>query len=527
MMTLRQTLLRLIALLALGVWVGAAGAQDKSAPVDLLRQPTLYVAPYSHLDTQYRWTFPQVINEYLPRTVRDNFALIEKYPHYIFNFTGANRYLILKEYYPADYEKLKRYVAAGRWFPCGSEMEESNVNVPAAESLFRQILYGNGFFRREFGKAGADLVLPDCFGFPASLPSILSHAGVKGFSTSKLTFHGAAPAGGRGSPQNTPSGVPFNVGVWEGTNGESVLAVLNAGVFNSRLTNDPTTDATWINRILGNGKAGGVFADFRYFGTGDSGGAPSASSVKILEDAVSKASATAASASTKAPASQGTLRVLFARSDQIFWDILAAKPDPTPKLPRYKGDLELVEHSAGSLTSQAYQKRWNRMNELLADAAERASVAAQWLGARPYPLERLNRAWTLVMSGQFHDVLPGTAIPEAFEFAWNDDVLAMNQFADVLLSGTEGVASVLNTQVQGTAVVVYNPLGVEREDVVRATVAFPGALRRRSASLGRTASRCRPSWPAPMRCCSWPRRRRSALRSTTFGPRRLPVRLPC
>src|SRR5260370_29004713 len=113
-----------------------------------------------------------------------------------------------------------------------------------------------------------------------------------------------------------------------------------------------------------------------------------------------------------------------------------------------------------------------RKNELLADAAEKASVAAAWLG-RAYPLERLNNAWTLVMGGQFHDLLPGTATPKAFEFAWNDDVIAMNQFAGVLTSATEAVASGLNTQAKGSAIVVYNPLNVPREDVVEASVSFP------------------------------------------------------
>jgi alpha-mannosidase len=30
-------------------------------------------------------------------------------------------------------------------------------------------------------------------------------------------------------------------------------------------------------------------------------------------------------------------------------------------------------------------KRWNRKNELLADAAERASVLAEWIGGPAYP----------------------------------------------------------------------------------------------------------------------------------------------
>jgi len=155
----------------------------------------------------------------------------------------------------------------------------------------------------------------------------------------------------------------------------------------------------------------------------------------------------------------------------MFQDILSCCD--TDRLPRYKGDLELINHSAGSLTSQAYQKRWMRKNELLADAAEKASVAAAFLGARTYPLERLNNAWTLVMGGQFHDLLPGTATPKAFQFAWNDDVIAMNQFASVLTSATAGVATGLDTRAVGTAIVVYNPLNVAREDVVEAQLNFP------------------------------------------------------
>ena len=156
----------------------------------------------------------------------------------------------------------------------------------------------------------------------------------------------------------------------------------------------------------------------------------------------------------------------------MFLDI---KPEMTSKMPKYKGDLELINHSAGSLTSQAYHKRWNRENELLADAAEKASVGAAWMGGRPYPQKRLNDAWDLVMGGQFHDTGAGTATPRSYEFAQNDDVIALNQFAGVLTSATQSIASGLNTQVTGTPVVVYNPLNIERQDVVEASMTFPGA----------------------------------------------------
>ena len=191
----------------------ALQAQTVQAP-DITRHPTLYVVPYAHLDTQWRWEFPQTISEYLLKTMRVNFDLIEKYPHYVFNWTGANRYRLMKEYFPADYARVKKYVAAGRWYPAGSSVEEGDVNLPSAEAIIRQVLYGNTYFRQEFGKASAEFMLPDCFGFPASLPSILAHAGVKGFSTQKLSsgWQPAPKVGGPDSPEQTPMGIPFNVG---------------------------------------------------------------------------------------------------------------------------------------------------------------------------------------------------------------------------------------------------------------------------------------------------------------------------
>jgi alpha-mannosidase len=441
---------------------------------DLSKEPTLYVVGYAHLDTQWRWEYPRVINDYIPKTMHDNFALFEKYPHYIFNFSGSNRYRMMKEYWPGDYARVKRYVAAGRWFPAGSSVEESDVNVPSAESIFRQILYGNRFFRREFGKTSAEYMLPDCFGFPASLPSILAHAGIKGFSTQKLTWNSAAPVGGPGSIQRTPRGIPFNVGWWQGPDGRGVIAALNPGSYGGQIRRDLSDIPVvhdpkvfrfiedWPNRIQVNGNAGGVYADYHYYGTGDTGGAPREDSVHMLEAIVTK---TPTNFQGVIVSGDGPLRVVSATAEQMFLDI---RPEQVSRLPRYHGDLLLTDHSAGSLTSQSYQKFWNRQNELLADAAEKASAGAAWLGSRVYPQERLNNAWTLVMGGQFHDILPGTSTPKAFEFSWNDDVIALNQFASVLTSATEGIVGEMNTQTSGVPLVVYNPLNIEREDVVEA-----------------------------------------------------------
>jgi alpha-mannosidase len=421
---------------------------------DLATQPTLYVVGYAHLDTEWRWEYPQVIDEYLPKTMLDNFALFAKYPHYIFNFSGANRYRLMKEYWPADYERLKTYVATGQWFPAGSSMEEGDVNAPSAEAILRQVLYGNEFFRREFGVASEEFMLPDCFGFPWSLPTILAHAGIKGFSTQKLTWGSSVPDQASTPMGMQGKGIPFNVGRWIGPDGSSVIAALNPGSYSGNVTDDLATDTTWINRVDRDGERYGVYADYHYYGTGDTGGAPTESSVAEVEKSVE---------------TKGPLDVISSKADQMFKDITPAE---AKGLPSYDGEMELQNHSAGSLTSEAYQKRWIREEELLADGAEKASVAAEWLGGRPYPMARLNGAWTLAMGAHFHDLAAGTATPRAYTFAWNDDVIALNQFASVLESGSEAVAAAMNTETQGTPVVVYNPLNVARQDVVAAAVPF-------------------------------------------------------
>jgi alpha-mannosidase len=425
---------------------------------DLTKQPTLYIVGYAHLDTQWRWEYPQTIGEFLPKTMRENFALFEKYPHYVFNFSGANRYRLMKEYHPADFEEVRSYVKAGRWFPAGSSMEESDVNSPSAESILRQVLYGNTFFRKEFGVASEEYMLPDCFGFPASLPSLLAHAGIRGFSTQKLTWGSNAQVGGEGSPEETPRGIPFNVGLWEGPDGKTVIAALNPGDYGGDIRYDLTSSEPppnmkrfidWPKRVERDGQVSGVYADYHYYGTGDTGGSPSESSVAMAEQLATKSAGRIAGATP--------LRVVLSRADQMFLDIRN-----TSRLPRYKGDLELTNHSAGSLTSQAYQKKWNHDNELLADAAERASVAAMWLGARTYPQERLNDAWALVMGGQFHDIAAGTATPKAYEYSWNDDAIARNQFNVVLKDAVEAIASQLDTRGEGTPLILFNPLNIPR-----------------------------------------------------------------
>ncbi len=420
------------------LFAASVSAQESTTPEP---QRKLGVVGTAHLDTQWRWTIKNTIEEYIPNTLHDNFKLLDLYPDYVFSFEGAFRYMIMREYYPDDYERLKKYIADGRWRVTGAWVDAVDVNIPSFESLVRHALYGNGFYKKEFGKQSYDIFMPDCFGFGYALPSIANHCGLKSFSTQKLTWGCSVP-------------VPFSIGEWQGVDGSTILAGLKTGNYVAKFKSDLSRDTVWGKQIDELGAATGAYAGYIYFGTGDVGGAPESLSVDWLAKSIH---------------SDGPIKVASIGADDLP-KLMAEYPDA--KLQRYDGELVMTRHGIGCYTSQAAMKRWNRKNELLADAAERAAVSAHLLGGYTYPKETLQQAWVRFLWHQFHDDLTGTSIPEAYEFSWSDELLSLNQFSSVLTNAVSAVTPALDTRGKGRSVVVYNPLSTEREDVVELSVLF-------------------------------------------------------
>jgi alpha-mannosidase len=415
------------------------------------------VTATAHLDSQWNWTVQDTIRQFVPSTFYTNFKNFEKYPDYTFSYEGAIHYMWFKEYHPADWPTLQKYVASGRWRLAGSWINAVDTNVPSPESLMRQALYGKRFFRQEFAKVSDDVYLPDCFGFGFALPSIARHSGMSTFTTQKLTWGSSVP-------------IPFPIGWWKGVDGSQVFAQLNPGSYSTQVRSDISSDPEWTKDFtrLGDGSQIG----YRLFGTGDVGGAPDDQSIERVTAAMA--------------AKAGTVNLKLTSPEQLAHDLTAAQK---AALPVYEGELTMQTHGVGCYTSQAAMKKYNRTNERLADAAERASVAADWLAALPYPADRLREAWTRVLWHQFHDDLTGTCIPQAYQFSWNDELISMNQFSNVLTSATTAVSSQLDTQGAGIPLVVYNALSAARRDAVEATVEFgsqaPGGIRVVDRASGR------------------------------------------
>lgn len=422
----------LLALCTLLLATGATGQEKNRA----------YLVSNAHFDSQWNWDVRRSISEYIPKTLNQNLFLLEKFPDYVFNFEGGIKYQWMKEYYPHQYELIKRYIREGRWHVTGSTWDATDPNIPSIESFTRNILYGQHFYRDEFGVEGTDIFLPDCFGFGWTLPTVAAHAGLIGFSTQKLMW--------RHRPFHGDSKIPFEIGLWQGVDGSRIMLVADAHNYTTKWRREDLSSSEYLRELTDRSPLKTVY---HYYGTGDTGGAPTIESVRALELGLR---------------GDGPVEIISATSDRLYKDYLPFAEHP--ELPVWNGELLMDVHATGCYTSQAAMKLYNRRNELLADAAERSAVAADWLGGATYPRELLAEAWKRFIWHQFHDDLTGTSIPRAYEFSWNDELISMKQFADVLTTSVGAVSRALDTRTKGTPVVVCNPAGFPVSELAEATL---------------------------------------------------------
>ena len=431
-----------VAILSLAILSGGNASFAQTDKQD--KKAKAYMVADAHLDTQWNWDIQTTIKEYVWNTLSQNLFLLKRYPDYVFNFEGGVKYAWMKEYYPAQYEEMKEYIRNGRWHISGSSWDATDVLVPSTESFIRNILLGQEYYRKEFGVESTDIFLPDCFGFGWTLPTIAAHCGLIGFSSQKLDW--------RNHPFYGKSKHPFMIGLWKGVDGASIM--LAHGYDYGRRWKDE--DLSESNYLLELSKRNPFNIVYRYYGTGDTGGSPNLASVRSVEKGIK---------------GDGPVEVISATSDQMFKDFMPY--DKHPELPVFDGELLMDVHGTGCYTSEAAMKLYNRQNEVLANAAENAAVAADWLGTAAYPLNTLTDAWKRFIVHQFHDDLTGTSIPRAYEFSWNDELISLKQFAGVLTSSVSAVAGQLDTRVKGIPVILYNAHSFPVTDLAEVVLDMP------------------------------------------------------
>ncbi|MCR5470282.1 MAG: discoidin domain-containing protein [Prevotella sp.] len=394
----------------------------------MAQEKKAYMVADAHLDTQWNWDVQATIRDHIRNTLNQNLALFRQYSNYVFNFEGAVKYAWMKEYYPLEYQELKKYIVQGRWHIAGSSWDANETIISSPESMLRNFMLGQNFYRKEFGTEGTDVFLPDCFGFPYTLPTLAAHCGLIGFSSQKLMWRTKPFYEGN-------KRYPFTIGLWQGIDGSRIMMV--HGFDYGHIYNDENISHS--NDLMREINESSLGMAYRYYGTGDIGGSPTISSVRSIE---------------KGLKGEGSIKIISSTSDQIYKDFLPYEKHP--ELPVFDGELPMDVHGNACYTSQAAMKLYNRQNENLGGAAERAAVMADWLGKTKYPVSQMTETWQRVIWHQFHDDVTGTSIPRAYEFSWNDELLALKKFSDVMTHSVGDIVQLMDTRVDGKPVVVYN-----------------------------------------------------------------------
>ncbi len=397
---------------------------------------------HTHIDVAWLWTLEQT-REKVQRSFSTVINLMKRYPEYKFMSSQAVLYKMLKEDCPELYAEIKEMVKAGRWEVEGAMWVEADCNLSSGESLVRQVQYGKNFFKEEFDVDSHVLWLPDVFGYSAALPQILRKSDVDWFVTSKIGWN----------DRNT---MPYDTFLWRGIDGTEINSHF--------LTAQPQTKGLGFERYSSYGpmataqEVNGAWNRYQQkeltneaimtFGYGDGGGGPTE---QMLESIRRTDKGIPGCAQTK---------IKFAGE---FLDKIAKNIKKYPEMvPTWQGELYLEFHR-GTYTSIAKNKRNNRQCEFLTLDAEAMSVMMNKLAGKPFPKNVLRSTWETILTNQFHDIIPGSSIPEVYERSDKDYAEIREAVNGIRNEAYKYVAS----KVKGDGYVVFNPHSFKNTSTVK------------------------------------------------------------
>lgn len=349
---------------------------------------------HTHIDVAWLWRLKHT-REKCARSFSTVLRLMEQYPEYTFLQTQPQLYEYIKEDHPEMFEKIKAKVKEGNWEADGGMWVEADCNLTSGESLTRQILVGSKFFREELGQEIKYLWLPDVFGYSWALPQILKKSGIPMFMTTKISW-------------NQYNRMPHDTFKWRGMDGSEVLTHFITApepwsqpgswfyTYNGHLTPkivkgvyDAYSDKNLTDELLIS------------FGYGDGGGGVNRDMLEYRRR-VDKMPGLPSLETSKAADYFKDLREKIENTDEYVhtWD----------------GELYL-EYHRGTYTSQAYNKKMNRY-------LENYYRNVEWLTAmdainkgdiKEAKQDELTEGWKIILTHQFHDIIPGSSINEVYK----------------------------------------------------------------------------------------------------------------
>ncbi len=390
--------------------------------------PALSLTAFGHAHIDLAWLWPlRETRRKGGRTFATAIDSMKKYPEYLFGASQPQLYDWVKEDYPALYDKVKASYKDGRWELLGAVWAEPDLNLISGESVVRQILYGNAFWKKEFGQTVNFVWTPDTFGYSAALPQIFKKCGIDFFSTIKMSW-------------NLINDFPYTNFRWRGIDGSEVLVHMPPE--GNYLSEGTAKSVQKIKRrLFKNGQFGEALLPF---GIGDGGGGPSPSHLEYLRREENLPGL--------CPIKQGKMA-----------DFLERMRKNAENLPVWDDELYLERH-LGVYTSAARNKKYNRLMEYtLRDAEALSAIALREVGYE-YPQEEFEQIWKEVLLYQFHDILPGSSIQRVYDESLERYAVLFDKTAKLRQKAADALASKIAVpESYEKPVVLFNTLSFERE----------------------------------------------------------------
>jgi alpha-mannosidase len=386
----------------------------------------------AHIDPIWLWPMSEGREE-VSSSYRTALMLIKEFDGYVFTSGGASTYEWVQQDDPAMFRSIQRAVLEGRWVLVNGWWLQPDCNIPHGESFARHALYGQRYLMRHFQRRARVGYNVDSFGHAGTLPQLLKLSGLDSY----VFFRP-----GR-SEKELPQG-PF---WWQAPGGARVLAC------RPPLHYGTGADTDMAERIEAAAEAAlpGFPVVMCFYGVGNHGGGPTRKMVRQI----------------RAYAEQETdIEPLFSSPEAFFQKAYEAPLD----WPVVRDELQ--HHSRGCYTALSRVKTENRRAEHALMLAERLGALATVMCGTPDTRDAIRVAWQGVLFNQFHDILAGTSIRDAYEDVWDLYDVAMRTATTVRDQALDDLSARVDVPDRGEAhpVLVWNPSAWPRDEVVRLSI---------------------------------------------------------
>ena len=400
----------------------------------------------AHIDPVWFWRWQEGLHE-VKATFRSALDRMNETPGFVFTCACAAYYQWVEENAPDMFEEIQKRVAEGRWVIAGGMWIQPDMNIPSGESLVRQLMISQRYFKEKFGLTASFGYNVDSFGHNGMMPQIYQKAGIDGYVWMR--------------PDKTENpNIPDGAMLWESPDGSQIAAY--------RIEEAYTCAKNVTERIerlfdLAQQRKQPVMC---FYGVGNHGGGPTIANLEEIQG-------------YQQNNEQGD-KVEFASPEDYFSLLEELKLD----LPVWRNELQ--HHASGCYSTHSASKHRHRQTENALERMEKLGVLSAILTGHEQKPVFVEQAWKNLLFCEFHDAMGGCAAEDVLQ----DVIVQLDEACSIAAREENAALQRISWQIdtmkglpdlkrskdedwqfwgragQGTPIVVFNPHEFETEQAV-------------------------------------------------------------